>query len=36
MSRRVRVNLLRWVCKHFGHRTTEYVWCSRCHRLIGW
>ena len=36
MSRRVRVNVARWVCKQFGHRTMQGIACTRCHRLLGW
>ncbi len=39
MSRRVRVNLRRWLCKHLGHRTEHwgsFLVCSRCDRLLQW
>jgi hypothetical protein len=38
MSRRVRMNLRRWVCKHFGHRTDGSThpiqFCDRCFELF--
>ena len=36
MSRRIRVNLTRWVCKVFGHRWHAQVpimVCARCGRF---
>ena len=37
MSRRIRVNLTRWVCKTFGHRWLYYGqgrgYCDRCGRF---
>ncbi len=40
MSRRVRVNVARWVCRTIGHKHPSdwimFTVCERCHRLIGW
>ena len=41
MSRRIRVNLTRWVCRKIGHRDVFHpegwaaatVYCSRCGRF---
>lgn len=40
MSRRIRINVIRWWCHRVGHRpsprTVPFTLCTRCHSIITW